>query len=46
MAPLSWCPHPESMLCMDLKGDCMVPVIAPDAIIAVDTAVTERSELD
>jgi transcriptional regulator with XRE-family HTH domain len=46
MAPLSWCPHPESMLCMDLKGDCMFPVIAPDAIIAVDTAVTERSELD
>ena len=46
MAPLSWCPHPESMLCMDLCGDSMMPVIAPQAIIAVDTAVTERSQLD
>jgi transcriptional regulator with XRE-family HTH domain len=46
MAPLSWCPHPESMLCMHLTGDSMVPVIPPDAVIAVDTAVTERSQLD
>ena len=45
MAPLSWCPHPESMLCMDLSGDSMLPVIAPHAIIAVDTAVTDRSLL-
>jgi transcriptional regulator with XRE-family HTH domain len=46
MAPLNWCPHPESMLCMDLSGDSMVPVIAPHAIIAVDTAVTDRGQLD
>ncbi len=46
MAPLSWCPHPASMLCMHVDGDSMMPVIAPDAIISVDTAVTERSMLD
>jgi transcriptional regulator with XRE-family HTH domain len=46
MAPLAWCPHPEAMLCMSLSGDSMQPVIPPDSIIAVDTAVTERGDLD
>jgi transcriptional regulator with XRE-family HTH domain len=46
MAPLSWCPHPASMLCMHVDGDSMMPVIAPDAIITVDTAVTDRAQLD
>jgi len=46
MAPLSWCPHPTSMLCMHVDGDSMMPVIGPGAIISVDTAVTERSLLD
>jgi transcriptional regulator with XRE-family HTH domain len=46
MAPLSWCPHPESMLCMSISGDSMTPLISPDSIIAVDAAVTERQELD
>jgi phage repressor protein C with HTH and peptisase S24 domain len=31
---------------MHLTGDSMVPVIPPDTVIAVDTAVTERSQLD
>ncbi len=31
---------------MDISGDSMMPVIAPHSIIAVDTAVTDRSQLD
>jgi transcriptional regulator with XRE-family HTH domain len=46
MAPLSWCPHPESMLCMEVLGDSMAPVIPPKAVLCVDTAVTDRNQLD
>jgi transcriptional regulator with XRE-family HTH domain len=46
MAPLSWCPHPEHMLCMHVSGDSMASVIPADSIISVDTAITERSQLD
>jgi len=46
MAPLSWCPHPESMLCLHLSGDSMLPVIPPESVIAVDTAMTDRSQLN
>lgn len=46
MAPLGWCPHPESMISMRVAGDSMMPIVPDGAIIAVDTAVTERSRLD
>ena len=46
VAPLSWCPHPENMIAMHFVGDSMLPVIAPASIIFVDTAVTERADLD
>jgi transcriptional regulator with XRE-family HTH domain len=46
MAPLSWCPHPEHMLCMHVSGDSMASVIPADSIISVDTAIAERSQLD
>jgi transcriptional regulator with XRE-family HTH domain len=45
LAPLSWCPHPESMISMHLTGDSMYPVIPPDSIIFVDTAMTDREVL-
>jgi transcriptional regulator with XRE-family HTH domain len=45
MAPLRWCPHPDEMISMRLEGDSMLPIIPPDSIIVVDTAVTERSHL-
>lgn len=46
VAPLGWCPHPANMLSMHVAGDSMVPIIPPDAIISVDTAVTAREQLD
>ena len=46
MAPLGWCPHPDSMISMRVDGNSMMPLIAPGSIIAIDTAVLERSELD
>jgi transcriptional regulator with XRE-family HTH domain len=46
MAPLSWCPHPENMLCMHLCGDSMAPLIPPDSILAVDTGIIDRAQLD
>jgi SOS-response transcriptional repressor LexA len=44
-APIKWCPHPGSMICMHVKGDCMSPLIASDAVIAVDMHVADRSTL-
>ena len=46
LAPLSWCPHPENMLGMHIEGDSMYPVIPPGSILFVDTAVTDRGELN
>ncbi len=45
LAPLSWCPHPENMVAMHLCGDSMSPTIAPESIIFVDTAATDRVQL-
>jgi transcriptional regulator with XRE-family HTH domain len=45
LAPLDWCPHPENVVGMHLKGDSMMPVIAPDSLVFVDTACTDREKL-
>ncbi len=45
LAPLSWCPHPESMIGIHLAGDSMLPAIAPGSILFVDTAVRDRERL-
>jgi SOS-response transcriptional repressor LexA len=46
VAPLNWCSHPENMIAMHFAGDSMLPLIAPASIIVIDTAVTERADLD
>jgi phage repressor protein C with HTH and peptisase S24 domain len=46
LAPLSWCPHPENMISMHVAGDSMHPTIPSGAIVFVDTAVTERGDLN
>jgi transcriptional regulator with XRE-family HTH domain len=46
LAPVAWCPHPEHMVGMHLVGDSMVPTIAPGSILFVDTASTERDQLN
>jgi len=46
LAPLSWCPHPENMLSMHVAGDSMFPVIPAGSILFVDTAVTDRADLN
>lgn len=45
LAPLDWCPHPDKVIGMHLHGDSMAPVIAPESIIFVDTAATDRDRL-
>lgn len=45
LAPIDWCPHPESMVGMHLRGDSMLPVIPPDSRVFVDTAATDRDKL-
>lgn len=44
-APLEWCPHPGSVICMHVAGDSMLPLIAPKAVIAVDTHAVDRGDL-
>jgi len=46
LAPLAWCPHPEDMISMHLAGDSMFPIIAPGSLIFVDTAITDRDQLN
>jgi transcriptional regulator with XRE-family HTH domain len=46
LAPLAWCPHPENMISMHLAGDSMSPVIPAESVIFVDTAVTDRDQLN
>lgn len=46
LAPLSWCPHPENLLSMHVAGDSMYPTIPSGSILFVDTAVTERDQLN
>jgi phage repressor protein C with HTH and peptisase S24 domain len=46
LAPLAWCPHPENMISVHVVGDSMFPVIPSGSILFVDTAITERSELN
>jgi transcriptional regulator with XRE-family HTH domain len=45
LAPVEWCPHPDSVVGMHLHGDSMLPVIAPESIVFVDTAMTDRERL-
>ena len=45
-APLEWCPHPSSMICMHVAGDSMLPLITPNAVIAVDTHAVDRETLE
>lgn len=46
LAPLSWCPHPESILSMHVAGDSMYPTIPSGSILFVDTAVNDRDQLN
>lgn len=46
LAPLSWCPHPENLLSMHVAGDSMYPIIPSGSILFVDTAVTDRDEMN
>jgi phage repressor protein C with HTH and peptisase S24 domain len=45
LAPIDWCPHPENVVGMHLHGDSMMPLIAPDSIVFLDTAETDRDRL-
>ena len=40
-APSTWCPHPESTVCLRVKGNSMSPLILDGYIIAVDTSQIE-----
>jgi transcriptional regulator with XRE-family HTH domain len=46
LAPLAWCANPDHMIGMHLEGDSMVPAIPAGSILFVDTAVTDREQLD
>lgn len=45
LAPIDWCPHPDCMVGMHLRGDSMLPVISPDSLVFVDTGLTDRDKL-
>jgi len=45
LAPLSWCPHPESMIAIHFDGESMLPTIPPGSILFVDTSSKDRDRL-
>jgi phage repressor protein C with HTH and peptisase S24 domain len=45
-APLAWCPNPDSMSCLRVKGKSMIPLIYDGDILAVDSSQTKHSDLD
>jgi SOS-response transcriptional repressor LexA/DNA-binding XRE family transcriptional regulator len=44
-APANWCPHPDSTVCLRVKGNSMSPLILDGYIIAVDTSDIESARL-
>jgi len=46
LAPLSWCPHPEQIISMHIAGDSMYPTNPSGSILFVDTASSERENLN
>jgi SOS-response transcriptional repressor LexA/DNA-binding XRE family transcriptional regulator len=44
-APIEWCPHPESTICLRVKGNSMSPLILDGYVIAVDTSDIENDRL-
>ena len=46
LAPLHWCPHPDNILSMHVAGDSMYPIISSGSILFVDTAITDRDQLN
>jgi len=46
IAPLSWCPNPENMISIHISGDSMSPTISSGSILFVDTAATDRNQLN
>jgi DNA-binding transcriptional regulator YiaG/SOS-response transcriptional repressor LexA len=45
VAPKDWCPHPDSTVCLRVKGNSMSPLILDGYIIAVDTFDVRREPL-
>ena len=45
LAPLAWCPNPNSMIAIHFDGESMLPTIPPGSILFIDTAVNDRDRL-
>lgn len=45
VAPVSWCPHPESTFCLRLSGNKMAPILQHGSIFAVDEAENNPEKL-
>ena len=44
-APRDWCPNPEHTLCLQVRGDSMMPTLQNGYIVAVDSRQTDRTKL-
>ena len=45
VAPWSWCPHPEKIICLRFHGDKMAPILHNGTIFAVDELDNQASQL-
>jgi transcriptional regulator with XRE-family HTH domain len=45
LLPRKWCPHPDSMVCIRVKGNSMSPILEEDYVVAIDTSVNTNAEL-
>jgi DNA-binding XRE family transcriptional regulator len=45
VSPRDWCPHPNSTICLRVRGNSMSPLILDGYIIAVDTSEAQHDAL-
>jgi|SRR5579872_3636976 len=46
VAPVAWCPNPDSTTCVRVRGTSMSPLIHDGDILAVDSSLTKHSDLN
>jgi len=43
--PPAWCPNPDRTICARIHEDGMAPIVGEGFVVAVDTTITQPSEL-
>lgn len=45
-APKLWCPNPKHMVCLEIRGNSMAPILCDGYIVAVDQCQNDKKKLN